>query len=214
MGNDKHEELSSTSGRWSDGRLRLGAVGAIIGGVLLAINTVWQGYLDLTPGGDAFLHESTHPASYINDGMLFVAACGLLFGLLALNNHVTSMNMGYMWRFGFFLSVLGEGLFTLGSAGFVLHYLLDFSTFLDVMTIGSGIGIIVMYLGALPLGLVLLRRKVIPQSGALLFLLTVPAVAASMFVVYNMNALVGGLLMGVVYGGAWVITGFYLWGLR
>ena len=82
------------------------------------------------------------------------------------------------------------------------------------MTIGSGIGIIVMYLGALPLGLVLLRRKVIPQSGALLFLLTVPAVVASMFVVYNMNALVGGLLMGVVYGGAWVITGFYLWGLR
>ena len=59
MGNDKHEELSSTSGRWSDRRLRLGAVGAIIGGVLLAINTVWQGYLDLTPGGDAFLHEST-----------------------------------------------------------------------------------------------------------------------------------------------------------
>ena len=111
------------------------------------------------------------------------------------------MKMGYMWRFGFFLSVLGQGLFALGSAGFVLHYLLDLSTFLDVMTIGSGIGIIVMYLGALPLGLVLFRRMIIPQSGSLLFLLTVPAVAISMFFVYNVNALIGGILMGVVYGG-------------
>ena len=72
MGNDKHEELSSTSGRWSDERLRLGAVGAIIGGVLLAINTVWQGYLDLTPEEMRFF---TNPLTQL---LISMMACYLL----------------------------------------------------------------------------------------------------------------------------------------
>jgi hypothetical protein len=109
------------------------------------------------------------------------------------------LKVGNLWQTRFYISVLGLGLFALGSAGFVLHYLLDFSTFLDVITIGSGIIIIVMYLGALTLGLVLLRLKVIPRSASLLFLLTVPAVTVSVFVVYDINALVGGILFSVVY---------------
>ena len=42
------------------------AVGTITGGGLLAINIIWQGYLDLTLGGDSFLHDVTHVAYYLN----------------------------------------------------------------------------------------------------------------------------------------------------
>ena len=67
-----------------------------------------------------------------------------------------------------------------------------------------------MFLGALPLGIFLIRIKTFPRFASILFLLTVPVVAVATTVIYSVNALIGGILFGGIYGLAWIITGFYL----
>jgi hypothetical protein len=210
MENGEQVEISPTSGSPNNARLGLAALGAITGGSLLAINNIWQGYLDVTPGNDGILQDVTHFAYYLNNSMLFVAMCGLLLGLYGLNDRVTVTKAGFMWRTGIFLSGLGKGFFAIGALAFILHGFFDFNGFLDLVNLVAGISIIVMYLGALPLGLVLHRRKELPQTAVLLFLLTVPLVAVSMIFIYSINALVAGILSGGLYGLAWIITGFYL----
>ncbi|MEH7523934.1 hypothetical protein V7149_11710 [Bacillus sp. JJ1503] len=210
MENGKHGEISSTLGGPSNGRLGLAALGAITGGSLLAISNIWQGYLEVTPGNDGIPQDVTHYVYYLNDTMLFVAMCGLLLGLHGLNNRVTVTKAGFMWRTGVFLSGIGQGIFAIVALAFILHGFFDFKSFMDLVHLVAGISIIVMYLGALPIGLVLHRRKELPQTAAILFLLTVPMVAVSLIVIYSINALVSGLLSGGLYGLAWIITGFYL----
>jgi hypothetical protein len=210
MENGGQVEVSPTSGSPSNRRLGLAAVGAITGGSLLAINNIWQGYLDVTPGNDGILQDVTHYAYYLNNSMLVVAMCGLLLGLHGLNQRVTVTKAGFIWQMGVFLSGFGQGIFAIGALAFILHGFFDFNGFLDFVNLVAGISIIVMYLGALPIGLVLHRRKELPQIAIILFLLTVPTVAVSMIVIYSINALIGGLLSGGLYGLAWIITGYYL----
>ena len=176
----------------------------------MAINIIWQGYLDLTLGGDSFLHDVTHFAYYLNSAMLFFAICGLLIGLLSLNNHIKATKVDFWWRTGIFLSGLGQGLFGIGALAFFIHGLFDLGSFLETVNLVSGISSIVMFLGALPLGISLIRIKTFPRFGSILFLLTVPVFAVATTVIYNVNALIGGILFGGIYGLAWIITGFYL----
>ncbi len=188
------------------------AVGAITGGGLLAINIIWQGYLDLTSGGDSFLHDVTHVAYYLNSAMILFAMCGLLIGLFSLNDHIkaTTTKVGFLWRTGIFLSGLGQGLFGIGALAFFIHGFLDLGSFLETVNLVSGISSIVMFLGALPLGIFLIRIKTFPRFGSILFILSVPVFVIATFFIYNMNALIGGILFGGVYSLAWIITGFYL----
>jgi uncharacterized membrane protein len=115
-----------------------------------------------------------------------------------------------MWRTGVFLSGLGQGIFAIGALAFILHGFFDFKSFMDLINLVTGIANIVMYLGALPLGLVLRRRNEFPRTSAILFILTVPAVAVAIIIIYSINPLVGGLLSGGLYGLAWIMTGIYL----
>ncbi|WP_316571387.1 hypothetical protein [Neobacillus sp. YIM B06451] len=209
MGNGDQEGTTSALDL-SNGQIRLASIGAITGGSLLAINNIWQGYLDVTPGNDGILHDVTHYAYYVNNSMLFLAMCGLLLGLYGLNNRVAAAKAGFMWGTGAFLSGLGQAMFALGALAFILHGFFDFKSFMDLINLAAGIGNIVMYLGALPLGLVLRRRNEFPRTAAILFLLTVPAVAVAMIIIYGINPLVGGLLSGGLYGLAWIMTGLYL----
>ncbi|MCR2822758.1 hypothetical protein [Lederbergia panacisoli] len=186
------------------------ALGAITGGGLLAINIIWQGYLDLTLGGDSFLHDVTHFAYYLNTAMIFFAMCGLLIGLFSLHNHIKATKVNFLWRTGIFLSGLGQGLFGLGALAFFVHGFLDLGSLHETVDLVAGISSIVMFLGALPLGIFLIRIKTFPRFGTILFLLTVPVVAVATTVIYNVNALIGGILFGGIYGLAWIITGFYL----
>ncbi|ALC89024.1 hypothetical protein AM500_03870 [Bacillus sp. FJAT-18017] len=210
MGNGDHGGISSTLSDSSNGWLRLASIGAITGGSLLAINNIWQGYLDVTPGNDGILHDVSHYAYYLNNAMLFVAMSGLLLGLHGLNNRVIVAEAGFMWRTGVLLSRIGQGIFAIGALAFILHGFFDFKSFMDLVTLVTGIGNLVMYLGALPLGLVLRRRNEFSRTAAILFLLTVPAVAVATIIIYSINPLVGGLLTGGWYGLAWIITGIYL----
>jgi hypothetical protein len=194
-------------------RIPLAAIGAILGGILWVINHIWQGYLDLTPGKEAILHDVTHPAYYLNTAMLLFAMVGLLVGLFSLNNHISISAIGPLWRIGFYLSFLGQGFFALGNAGFLLHGIIGLSILMDAINVITGISNLVMFLGALPIGFVLFRRIVFPRLGSILFLLTVPGVAFSVFFVYNLNELIAGIIIGCLYGGAWIITGYFLWKL-
>ena len=178
----------------------------------MAINIIWQGYLELTLGGDSFLHDVTHVAYYLNSAMILFAMCGLLIGLFSLNDHIkaTATKVGLLWRTGIFLSGLGQGLFGIGALAFFIDGFLDLGSFLETVNLVSGISSIVMFLGALPLGIFLIRIKTFPRFGSILFILSVPVFVIAMFFIYNTNALIGGILFGGVYSLAWIITGFYL----
>jgi hypothetical protein len=191
---------------------RSAAVGAIAGGGLLAFNIIWQGYLDLTLGGDSFLHDVTHVAYYLNTAMILFAMCGLFIGLFSLNGHIkaTATKVSLLWRTGIFVSALGQGLFGIGALAFFIHGFLDLGSFHETVNLVAGIGSIVIFLGALPLGIFLIRIKTFPRFGSILFILSVPVFAIATIFIYNMNALISGILFGGVYGLAWIITGFYL----
>ena len=76
MGNG--EQVGSSSNR----QLSLAAIGAITGGLLLAINNIWQGYLEVTSGNYKILEDVTHYAYYLNNSIQIVAMCGLLLGAI------------------------------------------------------------------------------------------------------------------------------------
>jgi len=113
-----------------------------------------------------------------------------------------------MWKIGFFLSAITQFIFS-------LTFLQGIAQVSGLTTISNslinviGIGSLGIYIGAIPIGIFMLRHKIIPQTSSILFLLTIPAVV-SYFISYSMNIpIVGGLLVGVTYGGAWVLIGFY-----
>jgi hypothetical protein len=114
MGNGDHGGTSSTLRDPNSGRLGLASIGAITGGSLLAINNIWQGYLDVTPGNDGILHDVTHYAYYLNNSMLFLAMCGLLLGLYGLNNRVTAAKQDLCGEQGSFFQDSDRGFLQLG----------------------------------------------------------------------------------------------------
>ncbi|GAA0319470.1 hypothetical protein GCM10008967_07500 [Bacillus carboniphilus] len=187
-------------------KLNQAAIGSVVGGALLTANTLWQGFLDLTDGGDAILHDVSNPAYYVNVSMLIVAMWCIFLGMRGLN----FVAMGGLWKTGFYISVIGQLLFGLGNVMFLLIGLFNITSLVDTINPLTGISNLIMYLGALPMGLALCRTTIVSRTSSYLFLLTVPAVILSMTVVYNHNALLGGLLIGGVYGIAWILAGIGL----
>jgi hypothetical protein len=190
-------------------QLRFAANAAIIGGVLMGANWIWQGYLDLSPGADAILHDTSHLAYYMNNLMLLVSSWFLLHGLFAFRNQDPSAG-GRVWKAGFFFSALGLSLFGIGTAGFLFHGLIGFGSLVHFINLSSGIGSLAIHLGALPLGFAILHHTSTPRYSSLLFILQAPIVIFYLFGLFQVSPLLAGILIGVLYGGAWIIIGLYL----
>jgi hypothetical protein len=199
----------AASSNCKESQLRFAGSAAIIGGLLMGANWFWQGYLDLTPGADSILHDTNHIAYYMNNLMLLVASWFLLHGLFRFRNQDPSAG-GWNWKIGFFLSTLGLGLFGIGTAGFIFHGLIGFGALLDFINISTGIGSIAIHLGALPLGYAILYHTSTPRYSSLLFILQAPIVIVYLFGIVPLNPLLAGILIGGLYGGAWIIIGYYL----
>lgn len=189
-------------------RIQIASYGAILGGFLFLINLLMQNYLDMDMGDDYILHDPSHPAFYLNILTLFVAMVGFLLALFTLNKHVKAKGSGVMWQLGFFLSAFTQFIFSLTLIQGIAQ-VVGLNTLSDSLITVIGIGSLGIYIGGVPIGIFMLRRKIIPKASAILFLLTIPAVI-SYFFFYSMGLpILGGLLMGVTYGGAWVLIGLY-----
>jgi hypothetical protein len=199
----------TTSSNCKKSQQRFDATAAIIGGSLMGLNWIWQGYLDLTPGADAILHDTNHIAYYVNNLMLLVSSWFLLHGLFAFRNQDPSAG-GWLWKTGFILSAFGLSLFGIGTAGFIFHGLIGFGALLDFINISSGIGSLAIHLGALPLGFAILYHTSTPRYSSLLFILQTPIVIVYLFGIAPLNPLLASILIGGFYGGAWIIIGLYL----
>ncbi|MBT2680409.1 hypothetical protein J7E38_15465 [Bacillus sp. ISL-35] len=199
----------AASSNCRESQLRFSATAAVIGGFLMGANWIWQGYLDLTAGADAILHDTNHIAYYLNNLMLLLSSWFLLHGLFAFRYQNPSAG-GWVWKIGFFLTALGLGLFGIGTAGFLFHGLIGFGSLIDIINISTGIGSLAIHLGALPLGFTILHHTSTPRYSSLLFILQTPIVIVYLFGIMAINPLLAGILIGGMYGGAWVIIGFYL----
>lgn len=192
----------------SKSRLQLASYGAIIGGFLFIINLLMQTYLDMNLGDDYILHDPSHPAFYLNILTLFLAMCGFLLALFTLNKQVSERGSGILWKLGFFLSALTQFIFSLTLLQGIAQ-VLGYNTLSDSLMAIIGIGSLGIYIGAIPIGIYMLKHKIIPKVSSILFLLTIPAVI-SFFIFYSIQMpILGGLLMSGTYGGAWIIIGFY-----
>lgn len=199
----------TASANCKESQLRFASTAAIIGGFLMGANWIWQGYLDLTAGADSILHDTNHLAYYVNNSMLLVASWFLLHGLFAFR-HQDPAAGNWVWKFGFFLSALGLALFGIGTAGFLFHGLIGFGSLLDFINISTGIGSLSIHLGALPLGFAILHHTSTPRYSSLLFILQMPIVIVYLFGLVPLNPLLAGILIGGLYGSAWIIIGSYL----
>jgi len=72
MGNVANEHVSNRG---------LAVWSAVLGGGLLFINWIWQGYLGLTPGRAEIYQDTTHYAYYMNELMLFILLSPCYFSL-------------------------------------------------------------------------------------------------------------------------------------
>lgn len=199
----------TASSNCKESQQRFAATAAIFGGSLIAANWIWQGYLDLSPVADAILHDTNHIAYYMNNLMLLISSWFLLHGLFAFRNQDSSAGE-WIWRTGFFLSALGLGLFGIGTAGFLFHGLIGLGALLDFINISTGIGSLAIHLGALPLGYAILHHTSTPRYSSLLFILQTPIVIVYLFGIVPLNPLLAGIMIGGLYGGAWIIIGLYL----
>lgn len=181
---------------------------AILGGTLLFINWVWQGYLALSPGKEKILQDASHSAYYINELMLLTSTCCLLYIILALRDAINVK--GLVWYLGFYISILGMAMFALGTLGFTIYRFADSAAMPNVLGLFTGIGNLAMYFGGLLLGIALLKGTALLKFSGFLFILQTPIVIIYLFGIIPLNSLLAGVLIGGFYGLGWILVGFFL----
>jgi hypothetical protein len=73
------------------------------------------------------------------------------------------------------------------------------------------LGALVAGLGALPIGIALLRARSAPRAGALLLVVALPVGIVGVIIVSAMGFVdIAGLPLTVLYGGAWIVFGGHL----
>ena len=187
----------------SSGLIRQGGLAGMVGGTLWAPTPLRQPLL-----GGRF---PEHPVFRPYNLTLLVIVVLLAAGLLALRAHhkgsygrlgaagVTVVFAGYAMMF--FGSLPAVVLSPEGSRGLI-------QAGQDVGFLGA----LVAGLGAVPLGIALLRARSAPRAGALLLIVALPVGIVGVIIVSAVGFVnIAGLPLTVLYAGAWIVLGGQLW---
>jgi hypothetical protein len=186
----------------SSGLVRRCASAGMAGGALWALTPLRQPLL-----GGRF---PEHPVFRPYNLALLVIAVLLAAGLLALRaRHKESY--GRLGKAGVVAVFVGYAMMFLGSVPAVL---LSAEGSRGLILAGQDLGFLgalVAGLGAVPLGIALLRARSAPRAGALLLVVALPVGIVGVIFVSAMGFVnIAGLPLTVLYGGAWIVLGGHL----
>jgi hypothetical protein len=186
----------------SSGLVRRCASAGMAGGALWALTPLRQPLL-----GGRF---PEHPVFRPYNLALLVIVVLLAAGLLALRaRHKESY--GRLGKAGVVAVFVGYAMMFLGSVPAVL---LSAEGSRGLILAGQDLGFLgalVAGLGAVPLGIALLRARSAPWAGALLLIVALPVGLAGVIFVSAMGFVnIAGLPLTVLYGGAWIVLGGHL----
>lgn len=186
----------------ASGLIMRGGLSGMVGGALWALTPLRQPLL-----GGRF---PEHPVFRTYNLVLLVIAVLLAAGLWALHARY-KLSYGRLGTAGVIVVFVGYVMLFLGSVPAVV-----FSPAGSRGLIRTGqdlgfLGALVAGVGAVLLGIALLRARSAPRAGALLLVVALPVGIVGVIVVSALGlADVAGLPLTVLYGGAWIVLGRHL----
>ena len=186
----------------ASGLVGRGGLAGMVGGALWALTPLRQPLL-----GGRF---PEHPVFRPYNLALLVIVVLLAAGLLALRaRHKESYRR--LGKAGVVAVFVGYAMMFLGSVPAVL---LSAEGSRGLILAGQDLGFLgalVAGLGAVPLGIALLRARSAPRAGALLLVVALPVGIVGVIFVSAMGFVnIAGLPLTVLYGGAWIVLGGHL----
>jgi hypothetical protein len=186
----------------ASGLIGRGGLAGMVGGALWALTPLRQSLL-----GGRF---PEHPVFRPYNLALLVIVVLLAAGLLALRAHHKG-SYGRLGAAGVVVVLVGYAMLFLGSLPAVL---LSAEGSRGLIRVGQDLGFLgalVAGLGAVPLGIALLRARSAPRAGALLLVVALPVGIVGVIIVSAMGFVdIAGLPLTVLYGGAWIVFGGHL----
>jgi hypothetical protein len=185
------------------GLVKWGGLASVVGGALWAVTPLREPIV-----GGRF---PGHPVFRPYNLLLLVIAVLLTVGLLALHNRYKG-RYGRLGSVGVIVIVVGYALLFFGSIPAVF---LSPDSLRGLKMAGQDLGFLgalVAGIGAVLLGIALLRARAASRLGVLLLIIALPAGFVGVILVSAVGLVdIAGLPLTVLYGGAWIILGGELW---
>ncbi len=186
----------------ASGLIRLGGLAGVVGGALWALTPLREPLL----GGRFPEHPVFRPYNLV----LLIIALLLAAGLLALHARYRG-SYGRLGTVGVVVVFVGYAMLFLGSIPAVL---LSPDGSRRLILAGQDLGFLgafVAGVGAVLLGIALLRTRSAARAGALLLIVAHPVGIVGVILVSALGFVdIAGLPLTVLYGGAWIVLGSHL----
>jgi hypothetical protein len=185
------------------GLVKWGGLASVVGGALWAVTPLREPTL----GGRFPRHPVFRPYNLL----LVVIAILLTVGLLALHNRYKG-RYGRLGSVGVVVILVGYALLFFGS---ITAVFLSPHSLRSLIMAGQDLGFLgalVAGIGAVLLGIALLRARAASRLGVLLLIIALPVGFVGVILVSAVGLVdIAGLPLTVLYGGAWIILGGELW---
>jgi hypothetical protein len=185
------------------GLVKWGGLASVVGGALWAVTPLREPIL-----GGRF---PGHPVFRPYNLLLVVIAVLLTVGLLALHNRYKG-RYGRLGSVGVIVIVVGYALLFFGGIPAVF---LSPDSLRGLKMAGQDLGFLgalAAGIGAVLLGIALLRARAASRLGVLLLIIALPVGFVGVILVSAVGLVdIAGLPLTVLYGGAWIILGGELW---
>ncbi len=187
----------------SSGLIRQGGLAGMVGGTLWAPTPLRQPLL----GGRFPEHPVFRPFNLA----LLVIVVLLAAGLLALRARYKG-SYGRLGAAGVVVVFVGYAMMFFGSLPAVVLSPEGSRGLIQAGQDWGFLGALVAGLGAVPLGIALLRARSAPRAGALLLIVALPVGIVGVIIVSAVGFVnIAGLPLTVLYAGAWIVLGGQLW---
>ncbi len=187
----------------ASGLIRRGGLAGMVGGVLWALTPLREPLL----GGRFPEHPVFRPYNLV----LLVIAVLLAAGLWALHAHYKG-SYGRLGTAGVIVVFVGYVMLFLGSVPAVVFSPAGSGGLILAGQDLGFLGALVAGVGAVLLGIALLRSRSAPRAGALLLVVALPVGLPGVIVVSAVGFVnIAGLPLTVLYAGAWIVLGGQLW---
>ena len=182
--------------------IRRGGLSGMVGGALWALTPLRQPLL----GGRFPEHPVFRPYNLV----LLVIAVLLAAGLWALHARYKG-SYGRLGTAGVIVVFVGYVMLFLGSVPAVVFSPAGSGGLIRAGQDLGFLGALVAGVGAVLLGIALLRARSAPRAGALLLVVALPVGIVGVIVVSALGLVnIAGLPLTVLYGGAWIVLGRHL----
>jgi len=189
-------------------KIIVAGLASILGGLLIFISWVWQGYLSITSDNHVILFDEHLYSSEINNYLLFVSTLALLLGMKLFNHHLNKyLNRMIYWKTGYYFSLLSMTIFLIALFVFFLKNLVDLQIINNLIIPITAFSHIILHFSAFLIGMSLLGRYTIFRISGIFFIIQFFVVLVILTGFLPTNPFFVSLAIGSWFGFAWIFLG-------